>query len=1011
MLTNLIRLLYQYFSKNHIVKLTLLLVHMYKFKKTSFQFILVVIIISSILFVIPNIPNSYAHAFVTKSDPAKGQSLATQPSKVDVYLSNPIDIRYSQLKVLNSSGKEIQQKDLHYINDDQSTLSVSLPPGLKDGIYTITTKVLDQTDGHVTENAFVFAIGQVIPQNFVNPTSNNYQEISIPEAIARFPALVGQVMVVGASFATLWLWRPISRISWLENALAETRIKIDRNMLKLAIVGSIILVSSGFVMIVVQAFSIDAGILDAINTKFGSIWTIRMIVSSALLVLSFTTYHKIKKSNTICPKSHVLGLFGIGLVMLTTTSLISHGAATGKILPLIVDFIHNVAASLWIGGIIYIAFVLMPKLRQLTSDVISASVISIIIPRFTIIAITILGFIVITGPLLLYTLESNLALTLASTYGKILIVKLSLAAVLIAIGGYHEIATRRRAIIAFSILTTEKNKVIPNIDVKQLLSIFSRNIRIEAVIGIALIFSIAILVDSGLPASEFQNELQSIQEQNVFALSISNNTISENGLTETKFVENGSRIILTVNPFSIGNNNFIISFLDSNKNPINMKSAQLRLTQIDQGIGPNTIDAQQISTGVFSANTAFGFSGHWSLRVEGVQNKENSLNLVASYDDLLVKPKLDSLMANIKEFKIPENNSLPFYPVYDSSRNVVWVGDSLIKSGRIFEFDLNSTRFIEHKIDGINIVSALALDSENEIWYTDPISKLLGNYNPNDNSNQIYKIPSQGILSGITIDNLNNIWLIDATSNEVLKFNPIVKNFTSINLGNDSQPLGITIDKAFGSIWIAEGIGKIASIDPNNYKINEYAPTENNITLATPTGIISDPETSNIYVSEHDGYGISVFNPLLKTFKKYTLDSHGLPLGMILDNYHNLWVAQHTLDKIAVVDPRTGQFREFNVPSSNSFVQWITTDSQGDIIIAEQQTNALGIISTSVNPALTQDNSQANKIPVGIPRLGFSYADIVAPSIAGLLIIVAFFYSKSVTDLKNSIRQVKKNID
>src|SRR5713226_7024622 len=120
MLTNLIRLLYQYFSKNHIVKLTLLLLHMYKFRKTSFQIILVVIIILSIVFVIPNIPNSYAHAFVTKSDPAKGQSLATQPSKVDVYFSDLIDIRYSQLKVLNSNGNEVQEKDQHYINNDES---------------------------------------------------------------------------------------------------------------------------------------------------------------------------------------------------------------------------------------------------------------------------------------------------------------------------------------------------------------------------------------------------------------------------------------------------------------------------------------------------------------------------------------------------------------------------------------------------------------------------------------------------------------------------------------------------------------------------------------------------------------------------------------------------------------------------------------------------------------------------------------------------------------------------
>ena len=368
-----------------------------------------------------------------------------------------------------------------------------------------------------------------------------------------------------------------------------------------------------------------------------------------------------------------------------------------------------------------------------------------------------------------------------------------------------------------------------------------------------------------------------------------------------------------------------------------------------------------------------------------------------SYDNLLVKPQLDGLVVNIKEFKMPENNSLPFYPVYDNSRNVVWIGDSLINSGRIFEFDLNSTKFIEHKIDGINIVSYIVLDSRNTIWYTDPVSKLLGNYNPNDDTNNIYKIPSQGILSGIAIDSLNNVWLIDVTGNEVLKFNPTVKNFTLINLGNGSQPLGITIDKSSGQVWIAEGIGKIVSIDPNNYKINEYAPIENNVTLATPTGIISDPVTGNIYVSEHDGYAVSVFNPLLKTFKKYTLDSHGLPLGMVFDNYHNLWVAQHTLDKIAVMDPRTGQFREFDIPSSNSFVQWITIDSQGNIIMAEQRASALGIITTSVNSALVQDNSQPNQtnnLSLDIPRLGFSYSDVVAPSIVGLFIVVSFLLFK-----------------
>ena len=81
-------------------------------------------------------------------------------------------------------------------------LSVTLPH-LKDGVYTVSTTVLSQTDGHVTDNAFVFAVGEgVIPANI---TQNIAQKsvVYIPEALSRFPTLVGQVIIVGGVFRYL----------------------------------------------------------------------------------------------------------------------------------------------------------------------------------------------------------------------------------------------------------------------------------------------------------------------------------------------------------------------------------------------------------------------------------------------------------------------------------------------------------------------------------------------------------------------------------------------------------------------------------------------------------------------------------------------------------------------------------------------------------------------------------------------------------------------------------------
>lgn len=975
------------------------LYHMLRSKSKNKFFAVIVITIIVATLTVPNIPSAHAHAIITKSDPIPGQSISAAPSKVDVYFSDPVDIRYSEIKVLDSDGQQIEKNDQHYTTSDQTGLSVSLPSDLKNGIYTISTKVLDQTDGHVTENAFVFGIGQEVPKSASSNTSSNYQEVSIPEAITRFPALVGQVLVAGVASATLWLWGPVSQIPRLKETTLQTRTKIDSAMAKMAVIGSIIVVSSGFAMILVQAYSINAGIADAISTKFGSMWILRMVTSSALLGVSFVLYQKTRKTPSIISKSHTILLLGLSFLVLLTTSLISHGAATGQIAPLLLDFCHNVFASLWIGGIIYIAFVVMPEIKRSDQNL-GINIISILIPRFSILVISVLGAVVITGPFLLYVLESNLALTLASFYGKVLIIKLLLACTMIVFGAYHQ-SLQKRLVRTNPSPSTENPTITSTQDTGHVLSRFDKTIKIETLIGLALVATVAVLVDSGLPSGEFQNQLQSVQ-YDVFGLAVNNNPTTP-GLVQTGFIENESRIVSSISPFTTGDNDFVVSFLDSSKNQIDMESAQVKLTQTDNNIGPITIDANKTGTGTFTAKTDFGFPGHWTLRVEGVQNKQNSLNLVYSYN-FFVKPRLGNLQIDIKEFKTPGYSSTPRYPVYDSERNKIWVGDTTIGSGKILDFDLATDKFTEHKIAGLNSIVYSALDSHNTLWYIDYIRKTLGNYNPDDNTTQEYQIPNKDFLTAMAIDRNDTVW-ITSHSDDILKFSPTTKRFDSIKLTAKSDPLGITIDNTQDTIWIADGIGKISSLDIVTGKVADYSPPEN-FTIRGPTGIILDSQTGKVYVSEHEGQAITVFDPLLKTFRKIQLDSNpdNLPYGMAFDKYHNLWVAQHTLDKISIIDTSTGQVIEKNIPSSGSWVQWLTSDSQGNIIMAEEKANALGVIDISAGPIQGQVQTETVS---SIPSLGVSYTQVVAPAMVGLLAIVGLFYSKGVIDLRKATSQIE----
>ena len=305
----------------------------------------------------------------------------------------------------------------------------------------MTTNVLSQTDGHVTKSAFVFAVGQAtIPSNLSSTTSES-SILYIPEAIARFPTLVGQVIIVGGAFSVLWLWRPFSKIQWLSVILLETRKNIDKRLVSLFLVGSIILVLSDFAIVVFQASAISATLLDVLTTRFGMVLVARIFLSLTLLGVSLFEFHRFRNSSTVLSKGEMTGIISLGITLLLTTSLIGHGAANNQFSSIAIDFVHNLTASIWIGGVIFLAFVLIPKLKgeHSINEYTKIAFLTILIPRFSTSVIVVLGFIVITGPFLLYILENRFDLLISSLYGKTIIVKLTLATIMLALGAYNQL--------------------------------------------------------------------------------------------------------------------------------------------------------------------------------------------------------------------------------------------------------------------------------------------------------------------------------------------------------------------------------------------------------------------------------------------------------------------------------------------------------------------------------------------------------------------------------------------
>jgi methionine-rich copper-binding protein CopC len=97
-----------------------------------------------------------AHAFLDHADPRVGNTVKGSPKEVKIWFTEGLILPFSDLKVLDSSGKEIQKSDKHLDPSNNQLLIVSVPE-LKPGKYTVSWRVT-AVDTHVTHGTFTFIV-------------------------------------------------------------------------------------------------------------------------------------------------------------------------------------------------------------------------------------------------------------------------------------------------------------------------------------------------------------------------------------------------------------------------------------------------------------------------------------------------------------------------------------------------------------------------------------------------------------------------------------------------------------------------------------------------------------------------------------------------------------------------------------------------------------------------------------------------------------------------------------
>jgi copper transport protein len=341
-----------------------------------------------------------AHAFLVMSDPAAGQRVLASPAVLRLQFTERVVLDGSHVTIQTSGGRTFTTGALQR-SADGTALFVRLPT-LAEGTYQVTWQALSE-DGHPSTGDFVFGIGAsaVLPA----VTSGTASPTDWPEALATWVVIAGLALLLGTVISRRWVWN-------------ETRITGEGASLYMVHVLVIAGTLQEFTLTAARVGAGSNGIAGAIATALGTQAGFLALLT-LVATLGSTIGWRVQEARVAVPLMLAAGL--------VAQALRGHPGVSGQLWQESAVVIHVVVAALWVGMLAHL--VGMIWLRSATWEEISHAV-----RRYAALALASAALVVATGIVLAVGEIRQPQQLLATTYGRILLLKgaLVLVALLVA---------------------------------------------------------------------------------------------------------------------------------------------------------------------------------------------------------------------------------------------------------------------------------------------------------------------------------------------------------------------------------------------------------------------------------------------------------------------------------------------------------------------------------------------------------------------------------------------------
>jgi copper transport protein len=294
-----------------------------------------------------------AHAVLVRTTPADGARVESAPRVIHLWFSEGISRTFRSAQLVAADGRAVRGVRVHAASGTELVLTV---PRLARGAYGLVWHVVAEDDGHATSGTLAFGVGVSAPLG----SRHSSTAPPAPDVATRWLAFMFTALLLGGlAFVALVL--PSAR-PWLDPQLVGG---VARRVLAVAIAGgagalvvqAVKLVRQGDAVAVASGTSWTSAVRElALASRWGVLWFAADVILAVLLVLAIRLR---MRAPAVTAPAAAVAAFAVA-AFAGVTAVGSHAAAAPhRHAAVIVDALHVLAASIWIGSLAALTIALL----------------------------------------------------------------------------------------------------------------------------------------------------------------------------------------------------------------------------------------------------------------------------------------------------------------------------------------------------------------------------------------------------------------------------------------------------------------------------------------------------------------------------------------------------------------------------------------------------------------------------------------------------------------------------